>query len=779
MKATSLSNIKLSTSLSTEPPRQGRPRSHFDSALLRKFPVALLTFRFTFGNETRRDLHLSRHHQIGQPVPVVDLRGWEEITSWMHECRLLDVGRNVRGVDISGHVELSLEYLDLLRENFPEFETLHVDGLTHWPADSLCGKLLAFPRLHTLSLGGSTIEDANLDTLVANLFHLRHLDISNCVRLTNASLQSIAKHAFEMTTLTADRNPNFSVEGANELIISCQQLHKLSFADCANLKFFGIVISHNEMIQYGSWNVKDINLRNCRDLHLQSLMWLEAANSFLHHVVLANVNNVNDGVVSGIVSSCEQLRLLDIGGCKKVGSTALVEVSRNCRRHLTSLNISSINKSVDSQSLKQILTYCTGLTYLDVSGNKRITDDSFVDIPNSVDIFDGKAASIHVFHAHAKSEKRGERQLSRPPRLAHLDISNCAKITTYGLSVIAERHSSLTYLNVSNLRQITDVSFNVLGMSCGKSLLTLIADDCVRLTDTAIVNVCRSCTNLETLSLSSSTRFVDSWLNRIKQYSDTAVESILFCLHRLRVLRLRNQCSISLTSPRLNIDFALQPRVNDALQEVDLRGCDSLNPAGLAKILGKCYSVSKVMMTDSKSMPWVRSEEFLSESFRYAVYSNRIAGTQKSVGKFVSTKSTASAFSQSEAKFDAQRLGGRRMSVASMASSSSLGNASSATGGSGDSKHDLDRDKRIAVMDPDELENPKYIEILSHAATFEHLEFRDLYIRKRLVMLYSVRLIQLRFRMHLFWKKIRRFVRARQISLWYRQILDHRAYVER
>jgi hypothetical protein len=754
-------------------PRRRSGRCSFDSETVKSFPPSLLFFRYSYPTGSQADIQLARHHVTGTPVPVLDLSGWEEIEQWIVKACELNVAQRLRGVNISGHTEITMQYLHKLHDLFPTFDTLHLNDLTQLHIPQLCDCIVQFSCLHTLSLQGLTINDACFGQLANSLRQLKHLDISRCSLLTNSSLRHLSRVSFDLTTLSASTNPNFTVEGANELIMSCQQLHKLDFSDCDRLTFFGIIISHQGMIQYGSWNVKDINLSNCKDMHIESLMWLEAANPYLHHVQLAHVRNLNDAVVGGMASSCEQLRLLNIESCRKVGNSALLEIARNCRRHLTDLNISNINKHVDSTSIKEIMTHCSGLTALNLSGNKRVTDEAFSAAEDKMELNSRIDESIHT-HKHNHKHKHSQPQ--KPPRLTSLNIENCARITTFGLSVIAERHPTLTFLNISGLKNVTDISLNVIGMSCGKRLLTLIADDCEKLTDVGIGYLCKHSRLLETLSLSSSTRFTDSWYSRVKQYTDTSVEHILFGLARLRVLKMRNQCSISFTSPRLTVDYVNRARINSSLQEVDLSGCDYLNEVGLAGVFGKLYSLASLWLTDGKAMPWVRSPDFLSAACRHSKYSACIAvcgtgvgsGQKKQLSKLTSVKSLGASSVGSD----------RRSSALSVASSSSVGNMSRTTAGSHAQQLKVDDDAKVhSVIDASEIDTPKYVQVLVPLSNRDHLQFRDMYVRKRLLSLFCARIIQQRFRLYRFWKKIRRFVRARQIASWYRQILDYRAYV--
>ena len=749
-----------------------RTASHYDGSQLRKYPRALLVYRYGFRGHSKYQLQYTHQHTVGSPCPVLELVGWNEVTNWLTEFSSDTDVRGVKGINISGRSDISIEFLELILKNKPNFEALHLDDLVQLDTKKLSIIVSKFANLHTLSLAGyDQLKDVDVEKIMSNASLVKHLDISRCSQLTNLSLLAIAKNIGHITVLIASHNPHFTVEGANELIMYCEHMHKLDFSNCDALHFIGIIISLHGMIQYGSWNIKDINLNYCSQLHLESLMWLEAANSHLHNVQLRGLKHLNDAVVSGIASGCEELRLLDIEGCKKVGSGAVLAIAANCGHNLTFLNICRVGKDLDSAAIKALLSNCSALTHLNMEGNKKITDAAFVDI---------SASSSNVgCDSHTKSGHH-----RRHAQLTYLNIAGCHKISTYGVSVIAQTNPSLVHLELSGLKNLTDIALSVIGACCGKTLIVLKADDCERLTDVGVAHVATHCRVLETLSLSTSVRFIDSWMHRVEQFTDKALENILLGLPRLQSLAMRNQCALIFSSPKLNVDF---PKAGGhfCLSEVDLKGCDCLHQAGLNRVLSHCYNLSSIWLSDTKAMPWVKSQAFLHHAFRNAVYSTTIAAVATDQKSMIETmKLTKKSMKAMHGK-DVSGVGGavdagsqlsvsappsRKGSIASL--TSSVGSESIASA----SKPSISSSVAGSIIDPSEIDNPRYIQVLVPLPNASFLQWRDKFARRRLLELYSCRVIQHRFRIYRFWKRIKRFVRARQIAQWYKNILDDRKY---
>jgi len=203
------------------------------------------------------------------------------------------------------------------------------------------------------------------------------------------------------------------------------------------------------------------------------------------------------------------------------------------------------------------------------------------------------------------------------PHIKRLTLARTS-LTGFGVACLAERCANLEHLDVSGHAYINDAALSVLA-GCCRNLKSLWLNDCPAVTDTGVITICYACKFMEVLHLSDSRRILNTQGHRVKQYSDAVIEACLDGLRCLREISLRNQCGIFLASPWILTELNHRGG-HQFLEKVDLRGADCINLAAAAVMFQQCSELCFVLLSPETELPNVTSESFWTSAFSGCMY---------------------------------------------------------------------------------------------------------------------------------------------------------------
>ena len=371
---------------------------------------------------------------------------------------------------------------------------------------------------------------------------------------------------------------------------------------------------------FGSRSLEEVILDGCKQLHEESLDWLCAANANLRKVSLSEVTALSEGAVLGLLYACPDLVSLNIAQCEQVTGKVLRVISDKCR-HITEVNVSRLcHHRVLSQDVIDVLTKCTSLIHLDVSGNEKVSDELFADFST--------LAAAESNGTSSMEQKASDGLTKRSLGLTWLNIGHTA-FTGFGVACMAEHCTLLQHLDISGLNYVSDAAVSAI-CSCCCVLKELWMDDCPLLTDRAVIEVAYALTHLRSLHLSNSHDYhTDTAGDAIQhtQFTDDALEGILDGARGLLELTLRNQNNIKMQAKWFTRGFVRRAG-HFSLQHIDLSGCDYLDLKGASNVFALCSDLCEVRIS-RRLPPASRGKKFWHSSFRYAPYSLSFTNTKK------------------------------------------------------------------------------------------------------------------------------------------------------
>mmetsp|Transcript_18525 Transcript_18525/g.36069 ORF Transcript_18525/g.36069 Transcript_18525/m.36069 type:complete len:360 (+) Transcript_18525:35-1114(+) len=182
------------------------------------------------------------------------------------------------------------------------------------------------------------------------------------------------------------------------------------------------------------------------------------------------------------VVSPDDVDFLSFKNCHKVTSDGIKVVFDNCPA-LTSLDL-SFCELIGDDALKGLAERCPSLRGLDLTGCRAITDE-------------------------------GCTHLARLKRLESLRLELCNKVTDLGVQAVARGAGpSLTELNVGDVRQMTNISVQIIADHCTNLTSLSIAGN-MQAMDMDVADVCKKCLGMQSLNLRACRRLTDGCLKPI------------------------------------------------------------------------------------------------------------------------------------------------------------------------------------------------------------------------------------------------------------------------
>lgn len=512
------------------------PRRHFirntpDGGRLSIYPRYLQSNEYIFYDND--DLVRSKSRPIGNFVHHYDFRYWDVWPSesgegsevFLNNLNSITIGtqtdiprlksllwkaaERLRALTIDESVIVCKGVTSLSR--FERLRSLEIQVSARRFSDLSSGEVIGSRNASTAA---SVLSDLQLSDLLLGLAELDTLRLPRCGSLSDESLIFISNRFKHLKELDVSGNLRITNAGMHAIVEKCEKLEIINISGCSGITHFGLVNKVADLLQYFARPWKSMKASYCR-LDAETLDWISSALHGMDVCDLTGVTGITDAIVNAIVINSPKLTYLGLSGCERVTKIG-IDMIFKCCLSLTEVKVSALGQ-LDSSTINRLVSNNSSLTGLDISANLSIDDGIFSD-------------------------------LAKPNMIINIDISG-TNVGSAGLRRIAECCPLLKSLKINGLRVIADSALSYLGEKC-PFLETLLADDCTSLTDVGVSRLIRSCRGLKVLSLASSAAFVRKGV-RFGQYTDQLVEAVLKHGRKVRELNLRNQCAIRLNTPWL------------------------------------------------------------------------------------------------------------------------------------------------------------------------------------------------------------------------------------
>ncbi|KAK9706176.1 hypothetical protein RND81_07G109200 [Saponaria officinalis] len=317
-------------------------------------------------------------------------------------------------------------------------------------------------------------------------------------------------------------------------------------------------------------------------------------------------SNVTRGLtnagLSAIARGCPSLRSLSIWNVSTVGDDGLVEIANECRM-LEKLDLCNC-PSITNTGLIAIAECCPNLVALSIESCPNIGNDGMQAIAQGCP----KLESISIKDCPFVGDQAVASLLSSSTALSKVKLQSL-NISDFSLAVIGHYGKSVTNLTLSNLRNVSEKGFWVMGNAQGlKSLVSLSIASCLGVSGLSLEAIGKGCPILKQILLRNCSFLSD---NGLSAFSKSALSLESMHLEHCNMITLSglisslSDCSVKFRSLSLVKCMGLRdiPVVNNvqnpcvSLQSLSVKNCPAFGSASLAIVGEICPNLRQVDLT--------------------------------------------------------------------------------------------------------------------------------------------------------------------------------------
>ena len=468
-------------------------------------------------------------------------------------------------------------------------------------------------RSETLTVKlGWRASDAAVSFFLSSCQHMRALDLSGCVNLTDAASRMF-NLSCTLERLSVGECSSITDIAVTKVARCCPRLTAINIsgtrATDLSVRALAEWCPALQKLDLGCTSVTDDGLRILA-LRCPSLSQLKL---FCCHAV-------TDAALVVIAESCPGLMTLELRTCKEVTDVGIKAVASGCPL-LRTLDLAYC--FVTDAAIVAVALACPLLTELDLNGCDAVSDVGWSSVFEHCPLLHRVGLTYNISAA----------VMARLPtsRLKILSQEDGQRTTDTMASALVLRCPVLVYLNLNGCDLLTDASMVALARSEASSLLTYLnLAGCFRISDAALASAVRQCPKLEQLSLceqgvseltcqalgKTCSNLRDLSLRRCTGVTDGDVWKVLRGCEKLRMVNLsgcgnitdRTCVSLGGSAAELgHLDLSDCPRITDAighameqkrhLQVLLLGGCHDISDAPIVRISGTCPRLCRLSLS--------------------------------------------------------------------------------------------------------------------------------------------------------------------------------------
>lgn len=297
----------------------------------------------------------------------------------------------------------------------------------------------------------------------------------------------------------------------------------------------------------------------------------------LTSLTLWKLPSIGDEGVAEIANNCQLLEKLELSECSAVTDKSLISIANNCP-NLTSLALESCS-NIGNKGLQAIGKRCPNLKSISIKNCPLVGDQGIASLVSST-----------------------------PCSLMKISLRSL-NVTDVSLAVIGHYGMSLTDLSVSDLHNVTEKGFWVMGNGQGlQKLRSFVVTACTGVTDLGLEAVGKGCPNLKQFSVQKSDYVSDKGVVAFAKAAlslETLMLEECHTVTQLGIFGLLVNCGklkrLSLTKcfgikdlPMV-IPSGLSPC--NSLKSLSVRNCPGFGNFSMALLSQLCHQIQEVVLT--------------------------------------------------------------------------------------------------------------------------------------------------------------------------------------
>ncbi|KAM7254136.1 hypothetical protein ACFE04_031818 [Oxalis oulophora] len=357
---------------------------------------------------------------------------------------------------------------------------------------------------------GGLVTDSGVVDLVSKVVHLRKINLSGNHFISDKSLVALATSCFYLEEVLIFDCDFITEDGIAWFIRNCRNLNYIgannvgfpsvnrslidSFVNARRLSEIHLSDSYisNELLAFigeAGLTLKKLSLSNSCGFTFEGLFFLLSKNQSVVYLDLEGANFLSDDSIVKLCKYLHSLRYINLNSCSKLTtsgfSTILAECSSLHEIHMEKTNLGvdfcdsefspsrqvkhlnlANNNNLSDEPLKKIAISCPNIEILDLSLCVSLTGEGIVDalqnLPKvrhlsvnwirTIDSFKMELDLPNMEIVQAKGTWLVDDALlelsKRCPRLLHLDLQACSRVTADGVRGVVENCKILREINL-------------------------------------------------------------------------------------------------------------------------------------------------------------------------------------------------------------------------------------------------------------------------------------------------------------------------------------------
>ncbi|MBZ3887113.1 F-box/LRR-repeat protein 13 [Sciurus carolinensis] len=344
------------------------------------------------------------------------------------------------------------------------------------------------PGVLYLNLSNTTITNKTMRLLPKHFHNLQNLSLAYCRKFTDKGLQylNLGNGCHKLIYLDLSGCTQISVQGFKNIASSCSGVMHLTINDMPTLTDNCVKAlvekcqSITSVVFIGSPHISDGTFKALSTCDLRKIRF-------------EGNKRITDACFKFIDKNYPNIHHIYMVDCKGITDGSLKSLSP--LKHLTVLNLANC-------------VSCRNLNYLSLRNCEQLTDQG---IEHIVNIF----SLISLDLSGTVISNEGLIVLSRLKKLKELSLSECYRITDFGIQAFCKSSVILEHLDVSYCLQLSDEIIKAVAIYC-TYLTSLNIAGCPQITNLAIEMLSAKCHYLHILDISGCVLLTDQILEDLK-----------------------------------------------------------------------------------------------------------------------------------------------------------------------------------------------------------------------------------------------------------------------
>uniref|UniRef100_A0A8C6DVG1 F-box and leucine rich repeat protein 13 n=1 Tax=Moschus moschiferus TaxID=68415 RepID=A0A8C6DVG1_MOSMO len=249
---------------------------------------------------------------------------------------------------------------------------------------------------------------------------LIYLDLSGCTQISVQGFRNIANSCSGIMHLTINDMPTLTDNCVKALVEKCHRISSVVFIGAPH-------ISDSTFKALSTCDIRKIRFEGNKRITDACFKLIDKSYPNIRHIYMVDCKGITDGSLKSL-SPLKQLTVLNLANCVRIGDMGLKQLLDGpASTKIRELNLSNCIHLGDA-SIAKLPERCYNLNYLNLRNCEHLTDQGVEFIANIFSL-----VSVDLSGTDISNE--GLMTLSRHRKLKELSVSECDRITDFGIQV--------------------------------------------------------------------------------------------------------------------------------------------------------------------------------------------------------------------------------------------------------------------------------------------------------------------------------------------------------